>query len=382
MKKYSNVFDEFATYESLYKGFLLARKGKRFKGSVLEYAENLGENLVKAQRSLVNKTYKVEHISEFIEYYPKKRIITVIPFENRVVNCAAYNALYPIYSKNFYEHSYGSIKGKGQVKAVNQLQYWLKLIQNKPQDWYLCKLDITKFFFRIPFEVQLRELGKPLNDPDMMWFLETAIRCDGRNFGLPLETTDVTQCERIAGIGMQVGSLISQLTANVVLSAADHYIKRELRVPYYIRYMDDMIFLAPSKAEAFEIKAEFERFLNDYLKLSLNSKTAIMPAYRQVEFVGRLVNADSIKIRKSSSLSMKRNLKRIAGMYNRGEAELDYCLNVIRSYIGIMSHCDCAALRSAMCDNFKLIKNGLSKSESDYWDRYFQNLGYDPCCFV
>ena len=52
----------------------------------------------------------------------------------------------------------------------------------------------------------------------MMWFLETAIRGDGRAFGLPVDATDVSACERVPGVGMQVGSLISQMTANVVLT--------------------------------------------------------------------------------------------------------------------------------------------------------------------
>ena len=95
----------------------------------------------------------------------------------------------------------------------------------KPGDWNFVKMDITKFFFRIPTEVQLRELGRPLDDADMMWFFERAIRCDGRPLGLPLYCTDVTTAERIAGRGMQVGSLVSQMTANVVMTPADHYIK-------------------------------------------------------------------------------------------------------------------------------------------------------------
>ena len=121
---------------------------------------------------------------------------------------------------------------------------WLPVMQHyarKPGDWYIVKMDIAKFFFRIPVDVQLRELSKPLDDPDMVWFLEQAIRCDGRPLGLPVYCTDVTTAERISGIGMQVGSLISQMTANVVMTPTDYYIKRELQVPEHARFMDDMM---------------------------------------------------------------------------------------------------------------------------------------------
>ncbi len=196
-----------------------------------------------------------------------------------------------------------------------------------------------------------------------MRFLETAIRCDGRPFGLPIEATDVTECERIMGIGMQVGSLISQMTGNVIMTPADHFIKRELHAPYYIRYMDDMIFLAPSKEQIHEILGRFEEFLWDHLGLQLNSKTAIMPHDAGVEFVGRRVWPQKIQIRRSSSLHMKQHLRYVMDHYSTGELPLDYCLSVIRSYLGIMQHCDCDALRNKVLEDFKLVRHYAEENQ-------------------
>lgn len=86
---------------------------------------------------------------------------------------------------------YGSIPGRGTLRAVQQVQKWMRIVQSKQEQWYIGKMDVAKFFFRIPLDIQLRELGRPLDDPDMMWFLETAIRCDDRPFGLiPVEEDD------------------------------------------------------------------------------------------------------------------------------------------------------------------------------------------------
>lgn len=365
MEKHSHLFERFTSFENLYDGYLLARKNKRYKPEVLDYAANLEENLIDSSNQLIWKTYEVGRLHEFIEYFPKKRIITVMPFQNRVVNCAAYNVLWPIYSKSFYEHSYGSIKGKGPVHAAQQLQYWLRLVGNKPEKWWLCKMDIAKFFFRIPYEVQLEHLGKPIDDPDMMWFLETAIRCDGRAFGLPLNADNVTDCERILGIGMQVGSLISQVTGNVVMTPADHYIKRELHAPYYIRYMDDMIFLTPSKSQAQEILGRFSDYISENLGLQLNSKTTIMPYDAGVEFVGKRVYPHKICMRKSTSLHMKQHLAYVMKHYSTGEISLDYSLSVIRSYLGHMKHCDCDALRRKILKDFVLVRRYAQEQETN-----------------
>ena len=356
MERHSHVFEQFVTYENLYDGYRLARRNKRYKDEVLDYTANLEEHIIDSINRLQWKVYKPGELHEFYEYFPKPRLIHALPFYDRVINCAAYRVLWPIYARSMYEHSYGSIPGRGTLRAVQRLQYWMRLVRHKPERWYIGKMDIAKFFFRVPLEVQLRELGRPLDDPDMLWFLETAIRCDDRPFGLPLHCTDVTTAERISGIGMHVGSLISQTTANVVLTPLDHYIKRELHVPYYIRYMDDMVILCPSKAQTWDVMTAVDEYLQERLGLQLNSKSAVIPLGGRIEFVGRIVTPDRIELRKSTSLQMRRHLDFVREHYATGDLPLEYCISVIRSYLGLLKHCDCDELRQKVLEDFVLVK--------------------------
>ena len=353
MEKHSHVFERFATFDNMYDGYLLARRQKRYKAAVLDYSAHLEENIIDAVNRLQWKMYEPGELHPFYEYFPKVRLIHSLPFYDRVVNCAAYKVLWPIYFRSMYEHSYGSVPNRGSLKAVLQLQHWMK----RHRSWYVGKMDVCKFFFRIPIEVQLRELGRPLDDPDMMWFLETAIRCDGRPFGLPLYCTDVSTAERVAGVGMQVGSLISQMTANVVLTPLDHHIKRKLLAPCYARYMDDMTFLCESKQQAWDIVGGTDDYLREHLGLQLNNKTAVMPVGSRVEFVGRIVTPDRIELRKSTSLQMKRHLAYIMENYGTGKLPLEYCQQVITSYLGLMKHCDCDELRNKVLEDFVLIRH-------------------------
>lgn len=357
MEKHSHVFERFATFDNLYGGYRLARRNKRYYDKVLDYSANLEENIINDVNRLQWKEYSPGQLHPFYEYFPKKRLIHSLPFSDRVVNCAAYNVLWPIYYRSMYEHSYGSIPNRGTIRAVQRVQSWMQIVERKPQKWYIGKLDIAKFFFRIPIEVQLRELGRPLDDPDMMWFLETAIRCDGRPFGLPLHCTDVTTAERVSGIGMQVGSLISQMTANVVMTPLDHYVKRELHVPYYARYMDDMIILGPSKAMVWDAIGAINDYLQENLGLQLNERTSVMPIGTGVEFVGRRIWPGKVELRRSTSLQMKRHLDYVRERYATGELPLEYCTNVIVSYLGLMKHCNCDALRDKVLEDFVLIRH-------------------------
>ena len=124
----------------------------------------------------------------------------------------------------------------------------------------------------------------------------------------------------------------------------------------YIRYMDDMMILCPSKAQAWDIITAVDDYLKEYLGLQLNNKTAIMPVGHRIEFVGRVVTPDRIELRKSTTLQMKRHLAYIMEHYAAGELPLEYCQQVIVSYLGLMKHCSCDELRQKVLDDFVLIR--------------------------
>ena len=356
MEKHSGIFERFYQFENLYDGYRMAARVKRFKPEVLSYSAHLEDNLINSQNHLIYQDLIVEHLHAFYEYFPKVRLIHALPFRYRVMNCAAYKVLWPIYSRSFYEHSYGSIPGKGQICACDTLQKWLRHVRLRPGEWYIGKMDIQKFFFRVPVDVQLRELGKPIDDLRMLWYLETMIRSDGRPFGMPLEVKDPLDVEMVSGIGMQVGSLISQMTANVVLTPVDHYVKRVLNAPYYIRYMDDMLCIAPSKQQVWDIVGATDDFLQENFQLQLNNKTAVIPSGEGCEFIGKIVTPHRISLRKSTSLQIKRHLRFVQEKYATCEVPLEYALAVIQSYLGLMKHTDDTALRDKILEDYVLVR--------------------------
>ena len=368
MNKHQGLFEQFVEFETQYNGYRLARKEKRFKPEVLRYSADLEANLHDGIKQLKEKTLTIYGVHEFYEWFPKKRIITAWPFRFRVINCAAYLVLWPIYSKGFYEHSYGSIPGKGTVAACYQIQQWMKQARATGKNTWVGKADIAKFFFRIPHEVQLRELGRPIDDPDMMWFLRTAIKGDGRATGLPLDCVDPENAERIAGIGMPVGSLISQMTANVVLNPVDHYLKRVVRIPKLARYMDDSLLMGESKQQVWDALGKMDDYLRRDFGLQLNHKTAVMPYDAGVEFVGRIITPDKIIMRKSTSLQMKRHLAYVREKYGKGEVSLEYATSVIISYLGLLKHTDCDAFREKLCRDYVLIRHSRPEEAREIWE--------------
>jgi len=83
----------------------------------------------------------------------------------------------------------------------------------------------------------------------------------------------------------QYGNYTSQFFANIYLNELDHYIKENLKIKEYIRYMDDFIVLTDTKKEAIELKEKVAIFLKEKLNLKLNKKTNCFKAKQGVAFV-------------------------------------------------------------------------------------------------
>lgn len=74
--------------------------------------------------------------------------------------------------------------------------------------------------------------------------------------------------------GIALGSHMSQLLQLLYLDKFDHFVKEQLHVKHYIRYMDDMLMLADTKQNAWKLYHAAEAELAK-LGLKLNPKSKI-----------------------------------------------------------------------------------------------------------
>jgi hypothetical protein len=87
--------------------------------------------------------------------------------------------------------------------------------------------------------------------------------------------------------GLPIGNLTSQFWANVYLNELDQFVKRNLRVRWYVRYVDDLCLLSSDPAEPERWRGAIAEFLRERLRISLRAEPAPpMPVGRGVDFVG------------------------------------------------------------------------------------------------
>lgn len=353
-KQLKNIYPQIYDFENLHGAYLHARKNKRYRAEVLRFTESLEENLIEIQNQLIWHKYELGRYREFYVYEPKKRLIMALPFKDRIVQWALYQQLNPIFEKVYIEDSYACREGKGTHKAVEKLQYWLRKIDRGGKKYYCLKMDISKYFYRVDHEVLMKILRKKINDQDVLWLLNEIVNSEATAFGLPLgyrpEDVDI----RLTDKGMPIGNLSSQMFANLYLNELDQFVKRNLKMKYYIRYMDDFLILHDDKRELHDILDAVREFLETELKLNLNNKTSIRPVSLGIEFVGYRVWSTHVKLRKSSTMKMKKRLKYLQNQYSKGKVNLDKINCTVQSYLGILKHCNSYSLTNKIFNNFKL----------------------------
>ncbi|MDR0423256.1 MAG: RNA-directed DNA polymerase [Rickettsiales bacterium] len=99
--------------------------------------------------------------------------------------------------------------------------------------------------------------------------------------------------------GLPIGNLTSQLFSNIYLHDFDSYVKDELKLPYYGRYVDDFIIMHSDKEYLKKLIPLLSSFLQQHLMLSLHPKKIYLQHYTKgVSFVGTIIKPYRKYIRK------------------------------------------------------------------------------------
>ena len=335
MKTYKNLFQEVCKYENLYSAYLKARRGKNGSEEVLRFTYNLEDELFKLQNELKNQTYKTGKYRHFIIFEPKERKISALPFRDRIIHHAICSVIEIIFNFKFIYDSYACRKGKGTHKGINRIQ---KFMRKTGDNYYVLKCDVSKYFLSVDHEILKQIIREKIADKKLLQLLDGII--------------DSTNSER----GIPIGNLTSQLFANIYLNKLDEYIKYNLKIKYYVRYMDDFVILHESKQEIHQIKGDIRLHLAS-MKLILHPKKAnIFPLSLGIDFLGYKIFSSYRLVRKSTIKRFLKNTKRKFKEYSLGIIGFDKLMESLNSWEAYMSHADSYALKK------------------DLYQRYFKNV--------
>jgi len=306
-----------------------SQKGKRFNNNVTSFHFKLEENILQLQHELNNKTYQPGQYRTFNIFDPKERMISAAPYRDRVVHHALCNIIEPIFEKTFIFDSYANRKGKGTHKAIERYHHYA----NKYS--YVLKCDIQKFFPSLDHFILKEALRWKIKCKDSLWLIDRIIDnsnpqktvlnwYSGDNLFTPLERKK----------GLPIGNLTSQFWANVYMNGFDHFVKEILKVPGYIRYVDDFVLFGREKRQLWNWKKQIENFLGKIRIKMHPNKTQILKVEKGVPFLGFLLFPQYRYVRKEKIKRYKRYLKKTLKAKSEGKISPQDLENRLNAWLG------------------------------------------------
>lgn len=301
---------------------------KHYNKEVIIYEMDLASNIVKTLKELYAGTYKTSEYRSFTIYEPKERIIKALPFKDRVVQqWYVEEFIKPIFLPKFIQDSYACIPTRGVHQAVHKVRKYTHNMSLKNEDFYFLKCDISKFFYSINKKVLYEIIEKYIKDKYFLDFTKLLIYNDDLEVGIP------------------IGNYTSQYFANIYLNTLDHYIKEELKVKYYVRYMDDFVLILNSKDECKQILEKITKFVEEKLKLKLNTKTRYFKGKQGINFCGYKVFPTHILLKKSNKKKMYKKIKIWNELYEKKQLDLKETFTKLASWEGHAKNADAFFLR-------------------------------------
>lgn len=335
---------------------------------------------------LRSKAYVPAPSSCFVVTYPKLREIFAADFQDRIAHHLLVGAIEPYFERHFIFDSFACRKGKGAHSAVRRLQIYLRQItRNQTNRAYFLQLDILSFFTSIDKQILVNLLQKHLRQPDLLWLAHLIIFNDPTlNCRVKGDTQLLAQIPPHKSLfhtakskGLPIGNLTSQFFANVYLNQLDQFVKRKLKVKYYLRYVDDLVLLSNDPDQLSSWRQAINQFLCQQLSLQLHpAKDQFGSVYSGIDWLGYVVRPEYILCRRR----VVSNLKSKLAAFNQGlliqshnqhphaaplghtptPEQLQAMLATINSYFGHFKRANTYRLRKNLYDrHFGILKKYL-----------------------
>lgn len=346
-KTFKHLFEKVVTLENLFASAHAAMRGRRGRISVARCFAQQEKIVVSLHEELLAGTWQPGQYRYFMISDPKEREVAAAPLRDRIVHHALVRVLEPIFDPRFIADSFACRKGRGTHAGLARAREFTRRYR------YCLKCDIRKYFPSIDHALLLAQLRRAVADPRVLDLLTRIItsHADGvsQHWQAGGSLFDVTERSR----GLPIGNLTSQFFANIYLHPLDLFVKHELRVKGYLRYVDDFLLFGNDRAALKTHGRRIREFVK-MLRLSLHpDKFRLTRTDQGVDFVGFVCfPCGRIRVRDDNVRRFVRRLNLQAWLVRTGAMEVEDLRTRALSWIAHAGHAQSRGLRR---DIFKKI---------------------------
>lgn len=266
----------------LWQAYLSCRRRKRGTRDAQRFDQELIDHLVDTRQALADRQWRPRRANWFVTTRPKAREVHCADFADRVVHHWLVPRLEALFEPVFIHDSHSNRVGHGVHRAVDRLQMHIRSASRNGRRpaWYL-QLDIANFFGSIDrrrLYVLIRRRIRRLVEcraleleyaRGLLWLTGCVLAQQPADracyIGAPGRQNRVPPHKRLSlappGFGLAIGNLPGQLFANIYLNEMDQYIKHQLKIRGYVRYVDDFVLVAPDYQQLIQAREHLIDFL-------------------------------------------------------------------------------------------------------------------------
>ncbi len=372
------------TLKDIFVAYHQCRKNKKSKIDCLEFDIDYEQNLIQLWEEIKREDYQISPSSIFIVDKPVKREICAAAFRDRVVHHLIIMKLEDLFEHEFIYDSYSCRKGKGTHFGINRLGKHIRsLSDNYQKETYVLKLDIKSYFMSINKNILIAKLHKFIcekykgEDIEKIIYLCNLIINNDVTKKCILKSSfnkwsDLPKSKSLfhskSNCGLAIGNYTSQIFSNFYLNSFDHFIKSELKIKHYGRYVDDFFILSNSKEELKQLIPKVRKYLNESLKLDIHCKKIYLQNVNHgVEFLGAFIKPWRIYITPRVKNNVYLVINDINNYFENENILYEDILKIrekFNSYLGILAHYNTYKFRLKCMSNinplfFKYFKTSI-----------------------
>ncbi len=308
-----------------------------------------------------NRTYSPMKSNIFVVTHPKPREVIAAHLRDRIVHHFIYDYMAPHWDRRFSPRSYACRPGLGPLKAVHDLQEFVRRhARQRGTPLFYLKLDIQNFFTSIDLKILFRMIERSLENELYLWLCRVVIfhRATVKgNFALTSPRSLWQMLPRYKSmfyapqdVGLPIGNLTSQFFANVYMNHFDQYLTHRVKshVLYWQRYVDDIVLMSDSPQQLRDLVPELSDFLESALNLKFNpKKTLLQPLSRGLDHLGYYILPSHTRVRRRVIGNCKRKISAIISTAADQIDDAAICATV-NSYLGHFGFAASASNRKSM----------------------------------
>jgi len=245
---------------------------------------------------------------------------------DRVIQQAIAQQLQPLFEPLFSDGSYGYRPKRSAQQAIRKVKAYAEQGYS-----HAVEIDLSKYFDTLNHELLMNLLRKQIQDKRVTDLIKKYLKSGVMENGVWRKTEE----------GSPQGGPLSPLLANIYLNEFDQ--EMESRGVIVIRYADDIVVLAKSKRAAMRLLESCRKYLEDKLRLKLNtqkSKVVSVIARKHFKFLGYALGKNGkgvyIRTHPQSLAKAKKKLKELTSRsQGRNARQVVEAIKVyIRGWIG------------------------------------------------